>query len=342
MGTWGTGIFQSDYALDVKDTYMDRIRKGEDDESVMNSLIAEYEREGDFNYDDTRYVFWLALAYIQWKTGRLDPMVKERALSCIQDGSELELWKGETETTYRHRKKALADLEEALLSPQRKRTVYRQPKDYYCGWEIGDVYALKISEEMQPLFDSKAQYLLIRTVDTDKWQPWQTVPIVHVKLSNGDALPKNVKEYDECEYIQIGFTHYENRFYPLEGGNDKELIAERSKVKCEVNEYGVLPEYRVKLLSTCKRVIPKSLIYVGNFADAVPPKQEFVPFSKINIRTERWGENGRSFENIMQQLYHAHNLHELEVYSNPEILKKGVLPIELFMKFMEICEKPRL
>ena len=85
MGTWGTGIFQSDYALDVKDTYMDRIRKGEDDESVMNSLIAEYEREGDFNYDDTRYVFWLALAYIQWKTGRLDPMVKERALSCIQD-----------------------------------------------------------------------------------------------------------------------------------------------------------------------------------------------------------------------------------------------------------------
>ena len=99
MGTWGTGIFQSDYALDVKDTYMDRIRKGEDDESVMNSLIAEYEREGDFNYDDTRYVFWLALAYIQWKTGRLDPMVKERALSCIQDGSELELWKGETETT---------------------------------------------------------------------------------------------------------------------------------------------------------------------------------------------------------------------------------------------------
>lgn len=44
----------------------------------------------------------------------------------------------------------------------------------------------------------------------------------------------------------------------------------------------------------------------------------------------------------MQQLYHAHNLHELEVYSNPELLKKGVLPIELFMKFMEICEKPRL
>lgn len=43
----------------------------------------------------------------------------------------------------------------------------------------------------------------------------------------------------------------------------------------------------------------------------------------------------------MQQLYHAHNLHELEVYSNPELLKKGVLPIELFMKFMEICEKPR-
>lgn len=160
---------------------------------------------------------------------------------------------------------------------------------------------LKISEEMQPLFDSKAQYLLIRTVDTDKWQPWQTVPIVHVKLSNGDALPKNVKEYDECEYIQIGFTRYENRFYPLEGGNDKELIAERSKVKFEVNEYGVLPKYRVTLLSTCKRVIPKSLIYVGNFADARSAETGVCSVFKKEYQSRTLGENGRDFENRMRK-----------------------------------------
>ena len=30
MGTWGTGIFQDDVALDIKDSYTERVRKGED------------------------------------------------------------------------------------------------------------------------------------------------------------------------------------------------------------------------------------------------------------------------------------------------------------------------
>lgn len=98
--------------------------------------------------------------------------------------------------------------------PAAKRTVYRQPKDYYCGWEIGDVYALKISEEMQPLFDSKAQYLLIRTVDTAKCQPWQTVPIVYVKLSNGDALPKTLKNMTNVNTFKSGLRIMRIGFIP--------------------------------------------------------------------------------------------------------------------------------
>ena len=98
-----------------------------------------------------------------------------------------------------------------------------------------------------------------------------------------------------------------------------------------------MPEYRVTLRSTCKRVIPKSLIYVGNFADAVPPKQEFVPFSKKNIRAERWGENGRDFENRMQQMYHEHNLHDiLKALAVKELVKYENKTVKLINADIEV------
>lgn len=44
----------------------------------------------------------------------------------------------------------------------------------------------------------------------------------------------------------------------------------------------VLPQYRVELLNTSKRIIPEKLIYIGNFVNAVRPQKEFVPHTKEN------------------------------------------------------------
>ena len=145
MGTWGTGIFQDDVALDIKDSYTERVRKGEDGERVTADLIAEYQSE--FDEPDTKAVFWLALADTQWKLGRLEPEVKERALQCIRDGSELERWKSATAADYRARKRALSALEERLMTPQPAKKTFKQPSPYYCGWQIGDVFALKLCGE---------------------------------------------------------------------------------------------------------------------------------------------------------------------------------------------------
>ena len=49
----------------------------------------------------------------------------------------------------------------------------------------------------------------------------------------------------------------------------KEDIAEKTKFKYEVDEYGFLPEYRILLLNTSKKIIPNNLIYVGNFAKTI-------------------------------------------------------------------------
>ena len=125
MGTWGTGIFQDDVALDIKDSYTERVRKGEDGGRVTADLIAEYQSE--FDEPDTKAVFWLALADTQWKLGRLEPEVKERALQCIRDGSELERWESATAADYRARKRALSALEERLMTPQPAKKTFKQP-----------------------------------------------------------------------------------------------------------------------------------------------------------------------------------------------------------------------
>lgn len=57
----------------------------------------------------------------------------------------------------------------------------------------------------------------------------------------------------------------------------EEQIAERMEIEYERNEYSLLSIFRLSLLSMPKRIIPKSLIYIGNFAGAAKPKREFVP-----------------------------------------------------------------
>ena len=326
MGTWGTGIFQDDVALDIKDSYTERVRKGEDGERVTADLIAEYQSE--FDEPDTKAVFWLALADTQWKLGRLEPEVKERALQCIRDGSELERWESATAADYRARKRALSALEERLMTPQPAKKTFKQPIPYYCGWQIGDVFALKLCGERAEKLGFTGRYLLMQTVDTCPWYPNKTIPIVYVKLTPAQELPKNPEEYEACEYIQISFTLYEDRFLPLSAIHMKEQIAERMKIKYERDEYGLLPEFRLSLITTSKRVIPKSLVYVGNFAGAVKPKREFIPHEKMNICTVRWGKDGADFEDYVMNRYCLHNLREMEGYSDPSALPK---PMPLFV-----------
>ena len=99
----------------------------------------------------------------------------------------------------------------------------------------------------------------------------------------------------------------------------QEDIAEKSKINYQVDEYGFLPEYRVLLLNTSKRVIPKKLIYVGNFANAIHPQKEFIPHSKENVVSVSWKQFGDTFETKMIKCYCGHNLRELSIYTNKDI-----------------------
>jgi hypothetical protein len=62
-------------------------------------------------------VFWIALAATQWKVGRLEDRVRDRALAIIRDGGDLARWQNAAER--RRRSQVLLKLEMDLLSPPR-------------------------------------------------------------------------------------------------------------------------------------------------------------------------------------------------------------------------------
>lgn len=306
MGTWGTGLYQDDIAADVKDFYKEQLRMQKTSADISDELLKKY--EACLNDPCDASVFWFALANTQWEFGRLEDGVKEKALFYIDKGYDIKRWEKENSQKAKARTKVLIQLKQKLLSPQPPLKKISVPRRYHCMWNIGDVFAYKIKSD-KPEFSEK--FFLIQKVDETIWYPGHTVPIVYVKIAEKETMPSNLDEYNNLEYVQTWFTKYENRFLPIDASRPKEDIEEKSKIRYEVDEFGLLPEYRVILLSTSQRVIPSDLIYIGNFSNALPPKKEFVAHSKESISAVQW----KDFEEVMIERYLGYNMRGFEIYS---------------------------
>jgi len=308
MGIWGVGLYSNDVGMDVQSAFVEALHEGKEPEEITAQMLEDYAGELEDPWDAP--AFWFALADTQWKRGMLLPEVKDNALSLIESGDEVAMWQQEDPALAKKREKVLDTLREKLLSPQPPRKNYRKRNLYQCQWQIGDVYAYRLESEDARKRGLFGRYILVRKVDEYTWYPGHIIPIVYVKITKDDKLPTSLAEYEALEYVQICFTTYDARFYPIDGRRPQEDIAEKSKLKYEVDEYGFLPHYRLELISTSKRVIPKKLIYVGNFLGAAAPQGEFIPHDKINIDAVAW----RFFEEIMLKKYFDYNKREKECY----------------------------
>lgn len=317
MGTWGAKIYQDDIALDVRDKFKDLLRRGKTAEEITKNLIAEYEYA--INDPDDGPVFWFALADTQWELGRLMPEVKKQAVACLDKGGDLARWQIENPKLAIIRKKVLDELGKKLNTPQPPEKKIPQYRIYTCEWNVGDTFAYRLESDLAKERGMYGRYFLIQKIDEGIWYPGHIVPIVYVKITNDTNLPSNVEEYNQLEYVQTWFTKYEERFWPIDMRRPQEDIAEKSKINYKVDEYGFLPQYRIMLLNTSKKVIPSKLIYVGNFLHTVCPKNEFVPHSKINISPVFWKKFDETFETKMIKLYCGHNLREFSIYTDKKL-----------------------
>ena len=172
------------------------------------------------------------------------------------------------------------------------------------------MFAYKLEGNLAKERNLAGQYLLVQKVDESTWHPGHTTPIVRVKITTDENFPSSAEGFDKLEYVQTWLTKYEDRFFPLESNLIKEEIAEKSKIKYEMDDFGYLPQFRVQLITTSKRVIPSKLIFAGNFPQTIPPKREFIPHSKLSIPSVFWKE----FEKWSLEKYFYYNLREAKIY----------------------------
>lgn len=310
MGAWGYGLYDDDIALDVKADYIKMLKSGIESTKATEKLI---EKNRDVILDiDEAPVFWFALADIQWKKGVLEDKVKEKALYYLNSEESLKQWEDASPATITKRKELLNGLKERILSPQSAPKKISRPRQYCCEWKIGDTYAFPLLSDYAKEKGHYGQYFIFHKVGETKYYPDHIIPVVWVKITNGQELPTNAEEFNSLEYVQTGVTKYEDRFFPFSGRIPIEMqIAEKSKIEYPRDEFGHLPKYRLALPNSSKRIIPKSMRYLGNFQNVIPPKIEYIPTCELHIPNFAW----KFLEKNLMDRYHYYNLRESPLYS---------------------------
>lgn len=300
-------MYQNDTSLDVKDEFVNKLHRGKSPEEITAEMIEDYACIMDDA--DEAPLFWLALADTQWKRGMLLPEVKEKALFWIEKGGDVALWADQPSLAAK-RKKVIDALKAQLLAPQPPRKTYKPYKLYHCQWQLGDVYAYLLESELAQEKGLAGKYLLIQKVDEGTWHPGHTIPVVYVKITKGSVLPTSVEEYNKLEYVQVSYSNYKEVKWPDWMQPEEEVLKREAREREQLDEYGFLPEFRLSLISTSKKVIPKKLNFVGNFSGATFPKKEYIPSIKVNLRSLWWKE----FEDDMITQYFNHNKREHGIY----------------------------
>lgn len=239
MAAWGPKLYQDDIAEDVRSYYKEQLHYGKTGVEITQELLKQYEYLLE-DMDDAP-VFWFALADTQWSLGRLEDVVKEKALYHIREGNDIKRWKSESPKEAKIREKVLLELEQKLLSPQPEEKKVSKYRLYHCEWKVGDVFAYQLSSEYGREKGYVGKYLYFVKVDESSWYPGHIVPRVYFYWTISESI-LSLDELVNLDYIP---QFYKPTVY-------------KDKPNKQV-------EYLLTLLNTSSRVIPKKqLTYIGN------------------------------------------------------------------------------
>jgi len=187
MGTWGTAIFSDDLASDIKSEFRDKIGFGKTSLEATEELLRDYSDE--IQDSDESSVFWLSLALTQWNIGRLLENVKEKALEIIENGQDLEKWKGD-EKSFKKRKLVLEKLKEQLLSEQPKQKKISKPFIRETIMEKGDLISYKLKND---------KFIILRVIEINQDRCGDRYPLIEIL----DFYEKEILELRDLEKLEI-------------------------------------------------------------------------------------------------------------------------------------------
>lgn len=144
MGTWGTGMFQSDKAGDFVDIFEAGIVGFRKPAQISQNILTEYKAwfaEGGLKPEELDF-YILVLAAIELEYDALQPDIREQALEILARGGDLQYWEDCAHPeTVEERRLVLEKLETQLRNftpSQRKEKLFT----YLDGnLHVGDVFA---------------------------------------------------------------------------------------------------------------------------------------------------------------------------------------------------------
>ncbi len=239
MGAWGTSLYENDTTCDIRDDYIDKLKRGRSNEEATNELICQYrEIKGDVEEEP---LFWYALADTQWEYGRLLPEVKAKALLFLGRKEELERWKESGEEKCRAWMETLAALKEKLSLPVPEAKKVSGYRFYRCPWTLGDVFAYRFSGDYSKEKGFYHKYVIFREVSEDTYWPGHVVPVVQVYNWIGSVIP------------------------PLDEIKEKGLLVQNCLPETLKYKPDIERKYEIKLITTSQKTLPeKNLTFLGN------------------------------------------------------------------------------
>lgn len=260
MGTWNRNLFSNDTACDIRDTYVDLLRRQYSDEEAYDITCREY---SELMGSEEEPIFWFAMAAAQWQVGRLTPDVKERALSWIEAQGGMELWEGR-ENGPEKWKKTLLELKELLLSDMPRKKQFKKEKNFETNlWNMGDVYAYQCHKECSKAVGLYGKYILLHKIGEEE--------------SYGPMLPR-VQIYNRV-FDEVPSLDVVSKLTVLPFANAV------SHMETCPEDRMALP-FHVAIIRYKERdYAPKDFTYIGNIKDA-----HGFPIAKFNISNCYWSE----------------------------------------------------
>jgi hypothetical protein len=191
MGTWGPAIFADDDAEDLRAEYRYILADAQSDSAATDAAMAQYGAAVDRLEATT--AFWLALALIQWKFGRLDSRVRTAALRIIDEGIDLAKWNDSPVRAMRAA--ALAKARQTISSPPPAAQPMPKPLPLQLpGWEFSEVAGYRMAN---------GRLVLLHHLNYRAWSTARAkAPVVSILNWFGTSMP------DEAELRALTYINH--------------------------------------------------------------------------------------------------------------------------------------
>lgn len=200
MGSWGTGLYQDDFASDLKNTIA-LVSKVPADGDRLLAILRELHADADLDGDDGP-TFWLVVADQFERKGVVSRTVSERALAVIDDDQDLDRLRdlGLDARGLAARRKVLEELASRLRAPRPSRPVPKAGKPPAMVVAPGEIYAFPTmkGKAVNAWFDSWeaagfvpdgwGALVVVETGRAFDWLPWCAVASLSVDAQKEPTL----------------------------------------------------------------------------------------------------------------------------------------------------------